>query len=59
MNQYKWFYKGKTGEVAAPTSYKAQQLVAELVNAKKSYEITVVIVQREDGTIVEHSTAML
>ena len=56
MNQYKWFYKGKTGYVSAATSYEAQQIIAALCKTKKGWEVTVVIVEDEDGRVIEHST---
>jgi len=43
MRTYIAFYKGKTVEVQADSSYNAQQLAAKLFKAKKSYEITVML----------------
>ena len=43
MNGYKCFYKGKTVEVYADTSYAAQQKAAALFKAKKAHEITVML----------------
>lgn len=43
MNGYKCFYKGKTIEVYADTTYQAQQKAAALFKAKKSYEVTVML----------------
>lgn len=43
LNGYKAFYKGKSIEVHAKTSYEAQQLAAQQFKAKKSYEVTVII----------------
>lgn len=42
-NGYKAFYKGKTLDVYANTSYEAQQLAAIQFKAKKSYDVTVVL----------------
>lgn len=58
MNGYKAFYKGKTTEVDADTSYQAQQAGAVFfkVKAGKSYMVTVVLCER-DGDQVTHSTA--
>ena len=58
MNGYKAFYKGKTTEVKANTSYEAQQLAAKFFKAKKSYEVTVVLCEKGDTQIV-HSTASI
>lgn len=51
MNGYKCFYRGKNIEVYAETSYKAQQEAAKVFKAKKSYEVTVVLCEKDtDGT---------
>lgn len=55
MNTYKWFYRGKSGEVTADSSYHAQLAAAALVRARKSFEVTVMLVQRADGTEVIHT----
>lgn len=57
MNGYKAFYKGREIEVHADTSYKAQQAAAAIFKARKSYDVSVVICERADGTTVTHSTA--
>lgn len=54
-NGYKAFYKGKTTEVYAPTSYEAQQQAAKYFKAKKSYDVTVVLCERSDGSQVIHT----
>ena len=56
MNGYIAFYKGKQVEVYAPTSYEAQTKAAAIFKAKKSYEVTVMLAER-DGEQVVH-TAM-
>lgn len=57
MNGYKAFWRGKTCEVYALTSYEAQLAAALVFKAKKSYEVSVVICERADGSTVTHSTA--
>jgi len=57
MNGYKCFYKGKTVEVYADTSYAAQQKAAAIFKVKKSYEITVVLCEKRGEQVVQ-STAM-
>jgi hypothetical protein len=57
MNGYITFYKGKTHEVWAATSYDAQQKAAQFFKAKKSYDVTVVLCERKDGSTVEHTGA--
>ena len=57
-NGYIAFYRGKQIEVYAPTSYEAQQLAAKQLKAKKSYEVTVMLAEK-DGQQVVHSTGGL
>jgi ABC-type thiamine transport system substrate-binding protein len=54
MNGYIAFYKGKQIEVYADTSYAAQKAAAEKFKAKKSYEVTVVLAEK-DGEQVVHT----
>ena len=58
MNGYKAFYRGKTCEVWADTSYQAQQKASAIFKAKKSYEVTVVLCEKE-GEQVYHSTSSI
>jgi hypothetical protein len=53
MNGYIAFYRGKKMEVHAETSYKAQQLAAAAFKAKKSWEVTVMLAEK-DGEQVTH-----
>ena len=51
MNGYKAFYRGKSIDVYAETSYAAQQLAAKQFKAKKSYEVDVYLCEKDtDGT---------
>jgi len=50
VRPYIAFYKGKQKEVWASSSYAAQQVAAQAFNAKKSYEVTVMLAD------IEHST---
>lgn len=56
MHGYKAFYKGKTTDVYADTSYQAQQAAAKYFKARKAYDVTVVLCEL-DGDQVTHSTA--
>jgi hypothetical protein len=56
MNGYKAFYRGKTAEVTADTSYQAQQAAAAIFKAKKTHEVTVVLCEK-DGETVIHRTS--
>ena len=43
MNGYKCFYRSKTCDVYAPTSYAAKQKAAQIFKARKSFEVTVIL----------------
>ena len=43
MRQYAAFYKGKKIEVSANSSYEAQKIAAQKFKAKKSYDVTVML----------------
>lgn len=58
MNGYIAFYRNKKIEVMANTSYEAQQKAAVVFKAKKSYEVTVMLAEK-NGEQVVHSTAAL
>jgi len=58
MNGYKAFYKGKSIEVKAPSSYDAQQNAAKIFKAKKSYDVTVVLCEKNDTQVI-HFTASI
>ena len=53
-NGYIAMYKGKQVEVYAETSYQAQQKAAQIFKAKKSYEISVYLCEK-DGKEVTHT----
>ncbi len=59
MKGYKAFYKGKTIEVHAKTSYAAQQEAAKQFKAKKAYQVTIVLCETNTGEQVVHSTASI
>ena len=52
MNGYKAFYKGRQTEVMADTSEQAQQKAAAFFKAKKSYEVTVVLCEKQGQPVV-------
>ena len=52
MNGYIAFYKGKQVEVHADTSYEAQQKAAQQFRAKKSYEVTVMLAERNNMQVL-------
>lgn len=53
MYGYVCFYKGKRIEVYADSTYAAQQKAALLFKAKKSYEVNVMLAEK-DGEPVVH-----
>ena len=53
MNGYKAFYKNKTLEVYANSSYEAQKKAAVEFKARKEYDVTVVLCEK-DNKEVEH-----
>lgn len=56
MNGYVCFWRGKKAEVYAETSFEAQKKAAEIFKAKKTYEISVVLAEK-NGNPVIHSTS--
>lgn len=53
-NGYVAFYKGKRADVYAATSYEAQKKAAAIFKVKKTYEVTVVLAEK-DGKPVVHT----
>lgn len=51
---YVAFYKGKRAEVYANSTYEAQQKAAKLLKAKKEWEVTVMLAEK-NGTPVVHT----
>jgi hypothetical protein len=56
MNGYKAFYKGKTIEVMANSSYQAQLKAAQMFKVKKAYEVTVVLCKVNGEQIIHNAT---
>ena len=52
MNGYKAFYKGKSIEVYANTSYEAQQVASKQFKAKKSYDVTIVLCELNSKQVI-------
>jgi len=55
MFTYIAFYRGKQMEIKALRSFDAQEIAAKAFKARKSYEVTVMLVGRPDGTEVVHT----
>jgi hypothetical protein len=58
MNGYIAFYKGKRMEVHAETSLAARDKAAGLFKAKKAYDVTVVLAEK-DGQQVTHEASAI
>jgi len=58
MNGYKAFYRGKTLDIYADSLYNAQVKAAVEFKAKKAYEVTVLLCEK-NGEVYEQSTASL
>jgi hypothetical protein len=56
MNGYRCFYKNKTCEVYADSSYEAQQKAASVFKTNKSYEITVMLCEKAGEQVVHTPT---
>ena len=57
MNGYKAFYKNKEIEIHANSSYEAQKKAAALFNAKKEYEVNIVLCEVNNREITHTITA--
>ena len=55
MNGYIAFYRGKRIEVQAATSYEAQAKAAREFKAKKSYEVTVMLAEKDGHPVVHRA----
>lgn len=53
MNTYIAFYRGRRVEVQADTTYEGQRKAAKLFRARKAYEVTVMLAEK-DGQPVIH-----
>ena len=59
MNTYKAFYRGRTIEVTAETSYKAQLKAAEQFKARKSFEVTVILLAVGNREVIHAPESIL
>jgi hypothetical protein len=58
MNGYVCFFKGKRHEVQAETSYAAQVAAAAHFNAKKRYDVTVVLAEKQSVPVVHDGASL-
>jgi len=52
MNGYIAFYKGKSTEIHADSSYAAQLKAAKFFKARKSHEVTVILAELNGEQVV-------
>lgn len=52
MNGYIALYKGKQIEIYANTSYEAQQIASKQFKAKKSYEVSVYLCEKNGEQVI-------
>jgi len=52
MNGYKALYRGKTLDVYEESSYKAQLKATELFKARKSYDVTIVLCEKNNEQVI-------
>ena len=52
MNGYIGFYRGKQDECEAETSLQAQEILAKRFKAKKSWEVTVMLAEKNGEQVV-------
>ena len=58
MATYLAIYKGNRKEVEADSSYQAQKLAASLFKAKKSHDVTVMLMELDNKPVI-YSTASI
>lgn len=59
MRKYLCMWRGKQVEVDADTTYQAQIQAAIQLKAKRTYEVSVFLVEDAEGNEVQHSTATI
>jgi hypothetical protein len=52
MNGYVCFYRGKRCEVHATTTYEAQKKAAVVFKAKKTYDVSVTLAEKDGETVI-------
>jgi hypothetical protein len=52
MNGYVCFYKGKRVEVYATTTHNAQIQAAQMLKAKRSYDVSVTLAEKNGQSVV-------
>jgi len=53
MNGYIGIYKGKQHEIYANTSYEAQTILAKQLKAKKSYDVSVYLCEKDGKDVIQ------
>ena len=57
QNGYKAYYKGKTLDIYANSSYEAQQIAAKQFKAKKSYDVAIVLCEKNGEQIAVNTAS--
>jgi hypothetical protein len=58
MNKYECFWKSKRITVEADTSYQAQQKAQAILKAKKGYEITVMLAEKNGQAYIHEGSSL-
>jgi hypothetical protein len=58
MNKYECFWKSKRITVEADTSYQAQQKAQSILKAKKGYEITVMLAEKNGQAYIHEGSSL-
>lgn len=58
MNGYIAIYKSKQIEVYANSSYEAQQIASKQFKAKKSYEVSVYLCEKDGKEVIQSTNAI-
>jgi hypothetical protein len=56
MNGYVGFYRGKRFEVQSDSTYHAQMLIAKQYKIKKTWEITIMLAEKDGEPVVHTAT---
>lgn len=56
MNGYKAFWRGKQVDIFAESSFRAQLKAAEHFKAKRPYEVSVVLCEKEGKQVVRSTS---
>lgn len=58
MNKYLCFYRGKTLQVEAETSYEASRKAAKIFKAKRPWDVSVILGENAKGPVTHSSQSI-